>query len=121
MLKLPKSLITKIDIYKTNFLWGGDKYKISLNKVKWEKVCKPLEFGGLGFRDIDINNLALLAKMAWRVFVDPSSQITHLLKAKYVPDYDFQKNCSVSWRSILKVRDDVESYLRWSIGDGSNV
>ncbi|XP_026458440.1 uncharacterized protein LOC113358945 [Papaver somniferum] len=84
MLKLPKILITKIDGDKRNVCVGGgggrDKDKRSINKVGLEKVCRPLDFGGLGVRDLELNNLALLAKMAWRIYDNPESEVTKLLK-----------------------------------------
>ena len=34
--------------------------------VIWELVCRPKEFGGLGFREISLRNQALLGKWLWR-------------------------------------------------------
>lgn len=88
-----------------------------MHNVNWKKVCSPVEHGGLAVRGIEINNLALLAKMAWRVFANPNSEISGLLRAKYFPNREFW-NCevksksSVSWKSILKGRDAVKSCLR---------
>ena len=34
--------------------------------VKWAKVCKPLQVGGLGIRHLGSFNSALLGKWLWR-------------------------------------------------------
>lgn len=77
-------------------------------------------------RDLELNNLALLEKMAWRIYDNPDSEVTNLLKEKYYSYSNIwtcgKKNrTSVSWRSILKGRDTVKSSIRWSIRDGRNV
>ena len=51
-----------------NFLWSGisGESKLHLTLVKWVKVCKPLQVGGLGIRQLTSFNFALLGKWLWR-------------------------------------------------------
>ena len=49
----------------------------------------PKYKGGLGFRDMEIFNLALLARQTWRVTMDPDSLSGRVLKAKYHVNADF--------------------------------
>ncbi|XP_026445863.1 uncharacterized protein LOC113346321 [Papaver somniferum] len=126
MLKIPKGLLNRLNKYKKNFLCGGDKDKRTLHKLRWIKVCFPIEYGEIGIRDLELNNLALLAKMAWRVSNNPESDVSSLLKVKYYPETDFwcfgtKSKCSTSWRSILSGRDAVRDCLRWNIGNGNSV
>ena len=66
--------------------------------------------GGLGFLDIEIFNLALLARQAWRILVEPNSLSARILKAIYFPTTDMLQaevgsSPSQIWRSLCEGRD----------------
>ena len=50
--KLPVSLCHEIKALIRNFFWGhrGDARKI--HWVKWQDLCKPKSYGGIGFKDL---------------------------------------------------------------------
>jgi hypothetical protein len=73
-------------------------------------MVKSKFFGGLGFRDIELFNLALLAQQAWRIFEDASSLSAGILEAVYFPERDFLEaelgsSPSHIWRAILDGRE----------------
>jgi hypothetical protein len=45
--------------------------------------------GGLGFRDLDMFNKALLAKQGWRLLQNPDSLTAKIFQAKYYSNSSF--------------------------------
>ena len=43
----------------------GESYLSKKKLVAWEKVCLPMEEGGLGIRRVGLFNQALLGKWLW--------------------------------------------------------
>jgi hypothetical protein len=85
----------------------------------------PKHMGGLGFRDIELFNLALLAKQAWRLIQEPSSLSARILKAVYFLNKDFLEAelgalPSKIWRSILDGRQVLKLGMIKRIGTGED-
>jgi hypothetical protein len=82
---------------------------------------KPKFLGGLGFKDIEIFNLALLAQQAWSILQEPSSHNARILKAVCFPDVDFLSaglgsSPSRIWRAIVDGKGVLEQGLIRRIG-----
>ncbi|KAL1225298.1 putative mitochondrial protein [Cardamine amara subsp. amara] len=123
--KLTKFQCEKITSGMTSFWWNTCEEKNKIHWVSWEKMCKSKSEGGLGFRDIEQFNLALLAKQAWRLLSEPQSLLSRLYKAKYYADNDFIEPThgsrpSYAWRSILYGRELLERGVMKSIRDGTS-
>lgn len=58
----PKGLIKEIEIMIWKFWWGYSGENRKVHWVKWERLCLVKEFGGMGFKEIEKFNEALLAK-----------------------------------------------------------
>ena len=80
---------------------------------------------GLGFRDIQSFNQALLAKIGWRILTKPNSLLAKILLGKYCHMSSFLKvqaasNISHGWRGILLGRDLLLTHLGKAIEDGES-
>ena len=89
-------------------------------------MCWPKETGGLGFRDLQSFNLAMLAKQGWRLIQNEDSLILRILRAKYYSNGDFWSanlgsNPSYTWISILEGRNVLNLGLFWRVGNGSTI
>ncbi|KAL2252865.1 UNVERIFIED_CONTAM: hypothetical protein Sindi_0081200 [Sesamum indicum] len=58
---LPKKVTYEIEKRMRNFLWKGTTNS-GYAKVAWKELCRPVEEGGLGFKDITTLNRALMTK-----------------------------------------------------------
>jgi hypothetical protein len=79
------------------------------NKMHWlskEKLCQRKKKGGLGFGDLHLFNLAMLARQGWRLLTDLDSLCATMLQTKYYLDGDLlgvmeKPGISYSWCNII--------------------
>ena len=103
--KVTKGLCGRIMIVMSKYWWAGSLDKKCMHWQAWPKMATPKSKGGLGFRDLELFNDAMLAKQAWRLLVDPESLCARVLKSKYYPngnllDTVFASDASPVWRAI---------------------
>ncbi|RLN29342.1 hypothetical protein C2845_PM05G03480 [Panicum miliaceum] len=94
--------------------------------ISWNKLTDPKEEGGLGFRDLHIFKLAMLAKQGWRLIHTPDSLCAKVLKARYFPNGEVLqakagRNMSYTWRSILKGIEVLNRGVIWRVGNGGSI
>jgi len=73
------------------FMWGTKEDSKGINWMSWARLGQSKLNGGLGYRDLEVFNLALLAKQGWRLIQDPNSLVGTILRDKYFPQSSFQK------------------------------
>ena len=66
LFKIPTSIALRIEKMQRDFLWLSSREGKKDHLVRWDLVCRPKEFGGLGFGKISLRNQALLGKWLWR-------------------------------------------------------
>ena len=60
--KLPDFSCEELTSMVRNFWWGQKKEEKKTAWLSWEKMCEPKSCGGMGFKNLKLFNLALLAK-----------------------------------------------------------
>ncbi|XP_062152046.1 uncharacterized protein LOC133860461 [Alnus glutinosa] len=109
-----QSLCKSLNSIMSRFWWGHKSNQGRVHWMRWERLGTPKNRGVMGFRDLEIFNLALLAKQGWRSLSNPSTLVAHIMKEKYYPRVDFMeaqlgRRPSFVWSSIIKARPLVQN------------
>lgn len=123
--ELPVSFCKRIQSALTRFWWDDSEDKKGMCWVSWDNLTKPKVMGGIGMRDIQRFNQALLAKLAWRITTVPNCLLARVLKGKYCHKKNFLEvelpsSCSHGWRSVLHGRNLLREHLGKAIGNGQS-
>ncbi|XP_072054209.1 uncharacterized mitochondrial protein AtMg00310-like [Arachis hypogaea] len=86
---LPKNFCQRICARIAKFWWASSGKDKGVHWRSWTKISVSKEEGGLGFRDMQSQNLAYLAKQAWRVTRNPNAIWVKILKGIYFPETYF--------------------------------
>lgn len=122
--KLPQTIMEEAEKIIRRFWWGS-KHSKCISWMSWARLCRTKMDGGMGFRDLESFNIALLTKQAWRITSNPDLLLSKILKAKYFPRSSFSlaelgERPSLTWHSILSTRPFLEAGLRRRIGNGES-
>jgi hypothetical protein len=110
----------------SRFWWGRSGDVKSVAWMSWARLGASKMKGGMGFRDLEIFNRALLAKQGWRLLKFYESLVARVMKAKYFRNEDFMsaqlgRRHSYAWRSIFNARGIVDDGSMWRVGNGKKV
>ncbi|KAK2653334.1 hypothetical protein Ddye_013190 [Dipteronia dyeriana] len=126
LFRLPKNLIHDLHGMCNRFWWGSSEEQSKLHWSAWRNMCVSKEEGGLGFRDLEIFNRALLAKQYWRIIRKPDSLMVRVLKNCYFPESNFLEanpklKGSLIWQGLMWGHNITSTGSRWRIGIGNSV
>ena len=124
--KLPAGLCADISAMATRFWWGQRGSERKIHWLSRHRLNQPKKKGGIGFRDLQLFNKALLARQGWRIMQCPASLVSRVLKAKYFPHSSFLEaqipsNASYTWQSICEAKEVLIMGLRWQVGSGEKI
>ncbi|XP_073360309.1 uncharacterized protein [Aegilops tauschii subsp. strangulata] len=75
----PPPVLKQINRILREFLWYDRKEtQNGHGPVHWQRVCRPLELGGLGIPDLHRQGIAMRARWLWLQRTDPSKPWVHL-------------------------------------------
>ncbi|WVZ54295.1 hypothetical protein U9M48_005117 [Paspalum notatum var. saurae] len=120
---LTKSLCDELSSMIGRYWWSQQDKTNKVHWLAWDQLTRSKKFGGLGFRDLHLFNLAMLARQAWRLLLAPDTLCGQVLKAKFFPNSNIlhckaRSGISYTWRSILKGVELLKKGIIWRIGDG---
>ena len=107
------------------FWWGqGENRKI--HWINWSTLCESKSVGGMGFRDVQRFNSAMLAKLVWHLFHQRDTSTFQVFSAKYFPngnisDTSVHPKCSYAWRSVLQACEVIHKGAVWRVGNAHSI
>jgi hypothetical protein len=118
-----------------NFLWGGSIEEKKLGWVNWDHICLPKEQGGLGVKNLELFNVALLSKWKWRFLDDGEAVWLDLLRFRYghfstrLLSWDWNINGareSLWWKDVMGIGRECEvdlfkSNVGCGVGNDNNI
>ncbi|KAL2252829.1 UNVERIFIED_CONTAM: hypothetical protein Sindi_0077600 [Sesamum indicum] len=119
---LPKKVINEIEKRLRTFLWKGTTSSVYA-KVAWKDVCRPMDEGGLGFKDISTLNRALMSKKLCDVIqCDRTSIWVQWLYQDRLRERSIwtirEHGGSWGWRKIRRLRPFLRAIVDYQIGNG---
>ncbi|XP_074300183.1 uncharacterized protein LOC141631406 [Silene latifolia] len=126
MFVLPKGIIKRIEAVCRNFLWDNSADYRRAPLVGWDTICRPKDEGGLGIKDQESWNKAMVGRLVDWVATQRDSIWVNWVQSNYLKgqewmEYKPSSNSSWVWRRICKVKEEMRNgYVNgeWSVQPG---
>ncbi|PNX78298.1 ribonuclease H [Trifolium pratense] len=80
---IPETTIKEIERMMNAFWWGGGSNDRGIRWLAWDRMTYPKELGGLGFRDLQLFNMAMVAKQGWKLMKNTDTLVARLFEARW--------------------------------------
>ena len=120
------SFVRDLDSLARQFLWASSLSSTKWSLIKWEVVCSPTQFGGIGLWQSVLTGTTLAAKLYWRWCVEQDRVWARILTQKYfprIPQKDIPRcnvagKGSVIWNTLKKGVALIKGGLFWICKSG---
>ncbi|KAG7572302.1 Endonuclease/exonuclease/phosphatase superfamily [Arabidopsis suecica] len=124
--KLPKTVCQQIESTMADFWWKNKHEGRGMHWKAWSKLSQPKAVGGLGFKDIEAFNVALLGKQLWRMITKKESLMAKIFKSRYFSKSDplnapLGSRPSYAWKSIHEAQVLIKEGIRAVVGNGRSI
>ncbi|XP_074282785.1 uncharacterized protein LOC141607328 [Silene latifolia] len=109
---LPKGIIQRIEATCRNFLWDGSAEYRRSPLVAWDTICRPKQEGGLGLKNQELWNIAMVGRLVDWIATKKDSLWVQWVNANYLKgsswqEYTATSNSSWVWRRICRVKQVI--------------
>lgn len=125
---LPKWVIQRLDRIRRQFLWGNEEGQSrGISLLNWDTACIPREFGGMGIRNIGLQNMTLILRWWWVAYTNLNSLWTIIAKRLYWKGRQtggpniWKVTGSYFWRQLIGLRPEFNFCAFWKVGDGLTI
>ena len=118
-LPLPPGVVCQVDKRRRSFLWTGEEEATGANcLVAWDKVRCSKDQGGLGIKDLEVQNICLLLKLLHKLYTGTQSSWAnwvrqHICLASLEGDIEGQH-----WRTLRELLPLYQAITSVCIGNG---
>jgi hypothetical protein len=108
------------------FLWGTIHKKRYLTLIAWTTVCQDRRNEGLGIRDLQKMNDALVLKLVWNFMARSDKQLVAVMRAKYctimvIWEVTAIVEAASLWKHMVELKEFLRGATIWVIGNGTNI
>ena len=110
ILLLPQAVLSKITVACRNYLWGGFDTYTRVPHISWSNSCHSKQYGGLGIKDFEAWNKAIIAKLVWAVAQKKEVLWVKWVHGRYIKQADWgtftpAPDSSWTWKKICSIKE----------------
>ena len=123
--EIPRKVLEKIEYLRSRFYWQAEEQKRKYRLARWSILCQPKDIGGLGIKNIDVQNKCLLCKWLFKL-INEDGIWQQILRRKYFHNKSIgqvvgKPGDSHFWAGLMKVKELFLSQGKFVAKSGSNV